>query len=144
MRALLMTLTLTAMTVFSSCGEKPEPGKVIHLTNEQFKKEVFNYENATEWKYAGSKPAIIDFYADWCKPCRMMSPILEELAKEYEGKIVVYKVNTDKEQELSAKLGVQSLPTLVFVPSSGKPRVSLGAIPKESVVQAINEILKVK
>jgi len=119
-------------------------GSVIHLTNDQFKKLVFNYEINKEWKYLGNKPAIIDFYADWCGPCRIMSPRLEEIAKEYAGKLIVYKVNTDKEQQLSASLGIQSLPTIIFIPQNGQPQASMGAIPKESLVKAINEVLLVK
>jgi len=122
-------------------GQKESSATVIHLTNEQFKKLVFNYEVSKEWKYLGNKPCIIDFYADWCGPCRMMSPRLEEIAKEYSGKLIVYKVDTDKEQQLSASLGIQSLPTLLFIPQNGKPQGSLGAIPKESVVKAIHEVL---
>jgi thioredoxin len=105
---------------------------------------VFNYETNKEWKYLGNKPAIIDFYASWCGPCRIMTPRLEEIAKEYAGKIIVYKVDTDKEQALSANMGIQSLPTLVFIPQSGKPQASLGAIPKESLVKAIHEVLLIK
>jgi thioredoxin len=119
-------------------------GTVIHLTNDQFKKLVFNYDINKEWKYLGNKPAIIDFYADWCGPCRIMSPRLEEIAKEYAGKLIVYKVNTDKEQQLSASLGIQSLPTIIFIPQNGQPQASMGAIPKESLVKAINEVLLVK
>jgi thioredoxin 1 len=123
---------------------KESAGTIIHLTNEQFKKLVFNYEANKEWKYLGNKPCIIDFYADWCGPCRMMSPRLEEIAKEYSGKLIVYKVDTDKEQQLSAGLGIQSLPTLLFIPQNGKPQGSLGAIPKESLVKAIHDILLIK
>jgi thioredoxin 1 len=135
------------ITVFTcSCGQqkKDNTGAVIHLTNEQFKKLVFNYEVNKEWKYLGDKPAIIDFYATWCGPCKMMSPRLEEIAKEYAGKLVVYKVDTDQEQQLSASLGIQSLPTIVFVPKNGQPQVSMGAIPKESLVKAIHEVLLIK
>jgi thioredoxin 1 len=114
---------------------------VVYLTKETFKQKVFNYEVNKEWKYEGSTPCIVDFYASWCGPCKMISPILEDLAKEYKGKIIVYKVDTDKEQELSQQLGIQSLPTLVFVPKSGKPQVSMGAMPKESLVKAINDVL---
>lgn len=117
---------------------------VIYLTNESFKKLVFNYEKNKEWKYEGSKPAIIDFYADWCSPCRQLSPIIDQLAKEYSGQIIIYKVNTDKEKQLSHNLGVQSLPTLVFVPLKGAPQVAMGALPKETLIQVINEVLLVK
>jgi thioredoxin len=122
-----------------------EPGKtVIQLTNDTFKKVIFNYEAGSEWKYAGKRPAIIDFYADWCAPCRQLSPLVEEIAKEYSGKIDVYKVDTDKENVLSQKLGITGLPTLVFIPVEGKPQITMGAIPKETLVKAINDILKVR
>lgn len=117
---------------------------VIHLTNESFKQLVFNYEKNKEWKYEGKKPAIIDFYADWCAPCRQLSPLVEDLAKQYSGKIVVYKVDTEKEQTLTQTLGIQALPTLLFIPMDGKPQVTMGALPKESLVQAVNEVLNIK
>lgn len=125
-------------------NEKVEVGTVVHLTKETFQKNVFNYQVNKEWRYEGNKPAIIDFYADWCAPCRMVSPIVEELAKEYSGKIVVYKVDTEKERELAQNLGIQSLPTLLFVPLNGQPQAALGALPKEELVKAINDVLLVK
>lgn len=118
-----------------------QSGKVVHLTTEQFKKEVFDYSINKEWKYAGQLPAIVDFYAHWCGPCKMVAPILDELAKEYDGKIIIYKVNTDEERELSAAFGIQSIPTIVFIPKDGQPQASMGALPKQSFVNAINEIL---
>lgn len=139
--------SLILLTFFvSGCAQQKQPNgeTVIHLSNEQFKKMVYNYEADKEWKYLGSKPAIIDFYADWCGPCRIMSPRVEEISREYAGKIIVYKVDTDKEQVLSANLGIQSLPTLVFIPKDGKPQASMGVMPKESLVKAINEVLLVK
>lgn len=117
---------------------------VIYLTNESFKKMVFNYETNKEWKYQGTKPAIIDFYADWCAPCRQLSPIIEELAKEYQGKIVVYKVDTQKEGLLSQNLGISALPTLLFIPLKGNPQISMGALPRETLVKIINDVLQVK
>lgn len=146
MKSLSLILTLLFATVLMSCGQqKSETSSVVvHLSNDQFKQLVFDYEKNNEWKYQGTKPCIIDFYADWCGPCRMMSPRLEEVAKEYSGKLIVYKVNTDKERELAAALGIQSLPTLLFIPQNGKPQGSLGAIPKEKLVKAINEVLLIK
>lgn len=117
---------------------------IIHLTNETFKQKVFNYVDNKQWKYEGDKPAIIDFYADWCGPCRKVSPIVEELANEYSGKIVVYKVDTEVERELSQNLGIQSLPTLLFVPVNGKPQAAMGALPKSELVKAINSVLLVQ
>ena len=117
---------------------------VVPMTNETFKKLVFNYDKNKEWKFEGNKPAIIDFYADWCPPCRQLSPLVEEIAKEYSGRIDVYKVDTDKETSLAQALGITNLPTLLFIPAKGKPQTALGAIPKESLVKAINEVLLIK
>jgi thioredoxin len=114
-----------------------------HLTLETFKTKIYNFDKNKEWKYEGNLPAIIDFYADWCRPCRMVAPILDELSKEYQGKIVVYKVDTQVQQQLAGMLGIQSLPSVLFVPKDGKPQMSVGALPKASFVQYITEILKV-
>ena len=116
----------------------------IKLTTEQFKEQVFNYEGATEWSYSGALPAIVDFYADWCGPCKMVAPILEDLAKEYEGKLLIYKVDTDAEQELSAVFGIQSIPTLLFIPVGSQPMMQPGALPKAALKQIINDHLVVK
>ncbi|MEA3444167.1 MAG: thioredoxin [Bacteroidota bacterium] len=120
-------------------------GKGIeHLTTKSFKEKVFNYDTSTEWKYKGELPAIIDFYADWCKPCKMIAPILEELAEEYKGKIVIYKVDVDDEKELAGAFQTQSIPSILFIPKEGQPQMAKGALPKETFVKAINEVLKVK
>ena len=115
-----------------------------HLTTETFKEKVFNYDVNKEWKFEGDKPCLIDFYADWCGPCRMVAPILEELAKEYDGKLNIYKVDTDKEQELAMVFGIQSIQSLLFVPKDGQPQMAMGALPKETFKRAIKDVLKVE
>ena len=112
-----------------------------HLTKETFLTKVFNYEQNQEWKFEGNLPCLIDFYADWCGPCKMVAPILEELSKEFEGKINIYKVNTEEEQELAAAFGIQSIPSLLFCPKDGKPQMAMGALPKQAMTAAINEVL---
>lgn len=114
-----------------------------HLTKETFKEKVFDYEKNNEWKFEGKVPAIIDFYADWCGPCKMVAPILEDLQKEYGEKISIFKVNTDEEQELSSIFGIQSIPSLLFIPLEGKPQMATGALPKNSFKSAISEVLNV-
>lgn len=119
-----------------------EGGKVIHLTKEMFLEKVWNYEkNPDQWVYEGDKPCMIDFYADWCKPCRIVAPIMDELAKEYEGEIYVYKIDTQKERELAQVFQVTSIPRVLFCPKNAKPQMSVGALPKPSFVQAIEEVL---
>jgi thioredoxin len=116
--------------------------KTIKLNKADFLTKVANYEsNPNEWIYLGDKPAIIDFYADWCGPCRSVAPVLEELAGEYEGKIYIYKVDTEKEQELAALFGIRSIPSILFIPMNGKPQMALGALPKSELKKAIDEIL---
>jgi thioredoxin 1 len=117
---------------------------VEHLTKETFKNKVFDYEKNSDWKFEGKKPAIIDFYADWCGPCKMVAPILEELSKEYDGKLNVYKVNTEEERELAGIFGIQSIPSLLFVPIEGQPQMAMGALPKETFKQAFKEVLNVE
>ena len=114
-----------------------------HLTNETFKEKVFNYESNKEWKFEGEIPAIIDFYADWCGPCKTIAPILEELQAEYGEKLNIYKVNTEEQKELSSVFGIQSIPSLLFIPKEGQPQMAMGALPKETFKQAISEVLSV-
>lgn len=115
-----------------------------HLTKEAFQEKIFNYEDKKEWEYQGEKPCIIDFYADWCGPCKMIAPVLEELSEEYEDKMNIYKVNTEEEQELSGAFGVQSIPTLIFIPKDGKPQMVAGALPKDTLKDVIKDVLKVE
>ena len=114
------------------------------LTKETFLEKVFNYEQNKEWKFEGDKPCIIDFYADWCGPCKMVAPILEELSEEYAGKVDIYKVDTEVEQELSAAFGIRSIPSMLFCPSDEQPQMAQGALPKHNLEQVIKEVLKVE
>ena len=114
-----------------------------HLTKESFKEKVFNFEINKDWKFEGKVPAIIDFYADWCGPCKMVAPILEELQKEFGDKLNIYKVNTEEQQELAGMFGIQSIPSILFVPAEGQPQMAMGALPKETFRSAINDVLKV-
>jgi len=140
---LLTAVTISALLVNCNAGNPKHEtkGNIIHLTKATFKSQVFDYEKNKQWKYEGTKPAIIDFYADWCGPCRMLAPVMDEIAKEYAGKVIVYKVDTDKERELAMNLGISSLPTLVFIPVNGKPQATMGALPKAELVKIINEVL---
>lgn len=113
---------------------------VEHLTKETFKEKIFDYETSKEWNYKGSNPCIIDFYADWCGPCKIVGPILEELAKEYHCNLDIYKVDTGVEQELSGMFGIRSIPSLLFIPKEGQPQMSMGALPKETFRQLIKEV----
>ena len=116
--------------------------KVIHLTKAEFLEKVYNFEkNPDEWKYEGDKPAIVDFYATWCGPCKALAPVLEELAKEYAGKVYIYKIDVDKEEELAGAFGIRSIPTLLWIPQSGKPTVTQGALPKPELKKMIDDTL---
>jgi thioredoxin len=121
---------------------KETSGKTIHLTSTTFKEKVMDYQkNTDQWVYAGDKPCIIDFYADWCKPCKLIAPIMEELAAEYKDDIYIYKVDTQKERELAQVFGIRSIPAVLFVPMEGKPQMSTGALPKETYKQVIDNFL---
>lgn len=113
----------------------------IQLTTRGFKEKIFDYDTVNDWKYQGELPAIIDFYADWCGPCKMVAPVLEELSKEYEGRLLIYKVNTDIEQELAAVFGIQSIPTILFIDAAGEPIMQPGAFPKHVFKKVIEESL---
>ena len=115
-----------------------------HLTKEQFLTKVFNYEKNKDWKFEGDLPCIIDFYADWCQPCKMVAPILEELSDEYIGKVNIYKVNTEQEQELAGAFGIRSIPSMLFVPQEGQPQMAAGALPKDALEKAMGDVLGVK
>ena len=128
----------------TAATEKPTT-RVVHITKADFLKKVYDFEkNPDEWKYLGSQPAIVDFYADWCGPCRQLSPVLDELAKEYSGKLTIYKVNVDNERGLATFFGIRSIPTLLFIPMKGKPQRSLGALSKTELKGIIKDVLKVE
>mgnify|MGYP000367841557 CR=1 FL=1 len=117
---------------------------VEHLTKETFKEKIFDFEQHQEWKFAGDKPAIIDFYADWCQPCKIVSPILEEISNEYEGKLDVFKIDTEDQQELAAMFGIKSIPSILFIPKDEQPQMAQGALPRETIEKAISDVLKVE
>ncbi len=114
-----------------------------NLNKETFLKKVFDYEKNKEWKFEGDQPCLIDFWAPWCGPCRMVAPVIEELSEEYKGKVNFYKVNTDEEQELGAVFGIRSIPSLLFVPKDGQPQMAVGALPKQTMKKVIDEELLV-
>ncbi len=114
----------------------------IHLTKAEFLKKVADYEkNPGEWKFLGDKPAIVDFYAAWCGPCRSIAPVIDELADEYKDKVDIYKVDTEAERELAGIFGIRSIPSILFIPLNGKPQMAQGAMPKQEFVRLIDEIL---
>lgn len=128
----------------TAAKEKPTT-RVVHITKADFLKKVYDFEkNPDEWKYLESQPAIVDFYADWCGPCRQLSPVLDELAKEYSGKLTIYKVNVDNERGLATFFGIRSIPMLLFIPMKGKPQRSLGALSKTELKGIIKDVLKVE
>ena len=113
----------------------------VKLTTEMFKNDIFDFATEKEWNYKGKLPAIIDFYADWCGPCKMIAPILEELSDEFKDKVIIYKVDTEAEQELSAAFNIRSIPSMLFIPMDKQPMMQAGALPKEALVEVINKEL---
>ena len=114
-----------------------------NLTKQSFSEKVFDYEQNKEWKFEGELPCVIDFWAPWCGPCRAVGPVIDELSKEYVGKVNFYKVNTDEEQELAGAFGIRSIPSLLFVPKSGRPKMAVGALPKDALKEAIDKELMI-
>ncbi len=117
---------------------------VQNLTKDEFLKKIFNYEQNQDWKFEGDRPAVIDFYADWCQPCKIVSPILDELSEELTGKVDFYKIDTEVEQELAAIFGIRSIPSILFIPKDDRPQMAVGALPKDTLKQAISEVLGVE
>lgn len=111
-----------------------------HLTLDTFKEKIFDFESEKEWKFKGDRPVIIDFYADWCGPCKMVSPIVEELAQEFDGQIDVYKIDTEDQQMLAGMFGISSIPSLLFIPMEGQPTMAMGAMPKPGFYEAIEKV----
>jgi thioredoxin len=141
-------LLFASFIVFSSCkdGSKTDSqtnngNGTIHMTKSDFVSKVFDFEKEQTWKYRGDVPCIIDFYADWCRPCKMVGPIMEELAGQYKGKIRIYKVNVDEEPELAKAFNINSIPAVFFVPMKGEPRMNVGAMAKPEYEKVINEFL---
>ena len=142
MRKYLLGLCLFILMAPITAQKDAGSAKTIAMDKEMFMERIVNYQaNPGEWNYLGNKPCIIDFYADWCGPCRRIAPILEELAEQYAGKIYIYKVNTDKQKELASLFNVTSIPMLLFVPMSGQPQMAKGALSKEQVEEAIKNVL---
>lgn len=150
MRLKLLTVGILAISVvFNACGhgrtsdKKEKKMATIHLTTKEFKEKVYDYnKHPDEWKYEGDMPAIVDFYATWCGPCKALSPILEELAEEYEGKAYIYKVDVDKEPELARAFGIRSIPTLLFIPMGKEPSMASGAPSKAQLKEKLDGMLK--
>ena len=158
--ALFSATMLAAALIWAGCRKQPaeqdqtrhhsnentpaQIGLVESLTKDSFLQKVFNYEQNKEWKFEGKLPCIIDFYADWCAPCKMVEPILKELAQEYQGKLNFYRVDTQAQQELAAAFGIQSIPSMLFVPLNDEPQMAVGFLPKKTLKKAIKEVLKVE
>ncbi len=142
--ALGFTILFTNCNSSTSGNNNNTSGAITTLTNETFKANVFNYPVNQQWKYEGKLPAIIDFYATWCGPCKKLSPLLEDLAVKYKGKIIVYKVDVDAEKQLAQSMGIENMPTLLFIPANGQPQQSVGLVSNETLEKMIHEILLVK
>lgn len=139
---LLVSCSMSAKSDKNETEKVTAQGEVVVLDKANFLTKVYNYEkNQSEWVYEGEKPCIVDFYADWCGPCKKVAPILKELAGEYKNDIIIYKINVDNEKELAAAFGIQSIPTLLFIPAKGKPQLAQGALSKEQFVEQINGFL---
>ena len=160
-RLFLISIAMTVAGLTSCSGNSQQAKSVVkkqvltqqnakkmnvqELTAETFKQKVMNYDmHPNEWVFEGSRPAIIDFYATWCGPCKQTAPIVEKLAEDYAGRIDVYKVDVDQQQELAAFFGVQSIPTILFIPKEGTPQRVSGAMPRSGFDEAIKQVFKMK
>lgn len=143
----LVSCTLSAKSDENNAGkaertETVAKGEVVSLTKAEFLSKVFNYEKSpNKWVYEGNKPCIIDFYADWCGPCKKIAPVLKELAETYKNDIIIYKINVDQEKELASAFGIQSIPSILFIPKEGQPQMAQGALPKEELIKQIDSFL---
>jgi thioredoxin len=160
MKQIILSLFLIAGIALTACTQtgnnKAEPvktaasataetGKVIQMNKAMFIEKVFNYEASPDkWVYIGDKPCIIDFYADWCGPCKRVAPIMSELAAQYKDDIVIYKVDTDKEKELAGVFNIRSIPSILFCPTEGQPTMTMGAQPKAEFEKLVKEVLLAK
>ena len=141
-KSILIAIAILAFGFTANAQEKKEESKVKHLTYNEFMKKVWDFEkNPNTFIYKGELPAVVDLYADWCGPCRRVAPIMEKLAEEYDGKLLVYKVNTDQERGLSAAFQVKSIPMVLFIPLEGQPMMQVGALPEEGYRKVVEEQL---
>lgn len=140
----LFAVLATGLTAFANEPDAKEQGKPMDIDNKAFIERIFDYNNSDEWNYKGDKPAIIDFWAAWCGPCRQIAPVLEEIAAEYGDDIYVYKVNVDEQTELARAFGIRSIPTLLFVPMEGIPQAVMGSAPKSKIKNSVETILFAK
>ena len=158
MKKLLLTITMATLLIYGNAKpvKSPQEPAIANnttvktsetkgsekLTKATFLQKIWDYSTSPqEWKYLGDKPALIDFYADWCGPCKAIAPVLEELAAEYGDQIYIYKIDTEAEQELAAMFGIRSIPSLLFVPMEGQPQMAQGALPKQTLKEAIDDVL---
>ena len=141
-KVILTTIVILAACITACAQEKKDETKAQHLTYKEFLSKVWNFESSPNtFVYKGKLPAVIDFYADWCGPCRRVAPIMEKMAKEYDGKLLVYKVNVDQEKDLSSVFNVTSIPMVLFIPMEGQPMKQVGALPEEGYRKVIEEQL---
>lgn len=141
-KTILIVMAVIAFSIGATAQEKKEESKIKHLTYKEFVKQVWDFEkDPSTFTYKGKLPAVIDFYADWCGPCRRVAPIMEKMAEEYDGKLMVYKVNVDQERQLASVFQVKSIPMVLFIPMEGQPMMQVGALPEEGYRQVIEEQL---